>query len=296
MTRHSPRPRPYCGPVPADRAALGAFLRSRRDRLSPDQAGIAAFPGPRRVPGLRKEELAVLAGVSPDYYSRMEQGRQGHVSAEVLDALARALRLDEVEHAHLLALASPASHRRRPAPGPAQRPDGGLLRLMRALDHLPVLLLGRHGDVLARNLLLPAVLGRELAPGTSFVRYMLQDPRAREWIVNWTDFAAALVASLRREAGRCSDDGRLAALMDELSRTDPDVARWWDDQAVRGHASVAKRIAHPTAGPLVFDIEVVMVEHEPDQLLIVYTAEPGSPTARVLPILASWHQSEHSVP
>src|SRR5919107_1731213 len=116
-----------------DRAAMGAFLRSRRDRITPAQAGMTAFPGPRRVPGLRKEELAVLAGLSPDYYSRLEQGRQPHVSDEVLDALARALRLDDVEHAHLRDLAAP-TRRRVAAAGLPQQADPGLLRLMATLD------------------------------------------------------------------------------------------------------------------------------------------------------------------
>ncbi len=274
--------------MPQDRAALGGFLRSRRDGLSPSQAGIAAFPGPRRVPGLRREELAVLAGLSPDYYSRLEQGRQPNISDEVLDALARALRLDEVEHAHLRDLAAPTSRRRRPGPEAPQRPDPGLLRLMTTLDHVPVLLLGRRGEVLARNALLRAVLGRPLEPGTSFFRFLFQDPVARTRIVNWSDFASASVAGMRRETGRRPHDRRLSALIDELRDTDRDVARWWDDHQVRDYASVAKHIQHPDAGTLWFDIESVAAPHEPDQTLVVYTAEPDSATARVLPILASW--------
>lgn len=271
-----------------DRAALGAFLRSRRDRLTPAQAGMRAFPGVRRVTGLRREELAVLAGLSPDYYSRLEQGRQANISDEVLDALARALRLDEVEHAHLRDLAAPTSRRRRVRSGAAQRPDPGLLRIMNALDHVPVLLLGNRGDVLARNALLPAVLGHALEPGTSFTRFLMQDPLARERIVNWSDFASATVAALRREAGRHPDDLRLAVLIDGLRAADDEVAGWWDDHAVRDYASVRKHIAHPTAGPLTFDIEIIGAPHEPDQTLVVYTCEPSSRTARVLPILASW--------
>jgi transcriptional regulator with XRE-family HTH domain len=135
--------------MPRDRAALGAFLRSRRDALSPAQAGMRAFPGPRRVPGLRKEELAVLAGLSPDYYSRLEQGRQANVSAEVLDSLARALRLDPVEHAHLCDLATATSSRGSAGSGPPQRPDPGLMRLMDTLSHVPVVLLGNRAEVLA---------------------------------------------------------------------------------------------------------------------------------------------------
>lgn len=275
--------------MPRDRAALGAFLRSRRDRITPSQAGIEAFPGARRVPGLRREELAVLAGLSPDYYSRLEQGRQANISDEVLDALARALRLDEVEHAHLRDLAAPTVRRRAATPQSVQRPDPGLLRLMRTLDHVPVLLLGHRGEVLARNALLVEVLGRPLEPGTSFVRYMFQDPVARERIVNWQDFASATVATMRRETARRPHDNRLTALVDELRTTDADVARWWDDHAVRDYASVSKRVQHPTAGPMTFDIEIVRAPHEPDQRLVVYTAEPDSSTARVLPLLASWN-------
>ena len=274
--------------MPQDRAALGAFLRARRDRLTPAQAGITAFPGPRRVPGLRREELAVLAGVSPDYYSRLEQGRQPHVSQGVLDALARALRLDEVERAHLGDLAAPTFPRCGRDPEVAQQPDPGLLRMMTTLGHVPVLLLGRRAEVLARNGLLRTVLGCPLEPGTSFVRYLFQDATARQRIVNWADFAAASVAAMRREAGRHPEDRRLSALVEELRGTDPDVARWWDDHAVRDYASVAKRIAHPIAGPLSFDIEIVCAPSEPDQRLVVYTAQPDSPTARMLPILASW--------
>lgn len=274
--------------MPRDRAALGDFLRARRDRLTPAQAGIRAFPGPRRVPGLRREELAVLAGVSPDYYSRLEQGRQSTVSAEVLDALARALRLDDVERAHLHDLAAPAP-RRTGVVEVTQRPDPGLLRLMGTLDHVPVLLLGHRGDVLARNALLRAVLGRPLAPGSSFPRFLFLDPLARERIVNWADFASAAVAALRLEAGRRPHDRRLADLIDELRAADGDVARWWDDHAVRDYASVAKRIRHPDVGDLSFDIEIVSPPHDPEQRLVVYTAAPDSATARLLPILASWN-------
>jgi len=272
------------------------FLRARRDRLTPAQAGMDAFPGPRRVPGLRREELAVLAGLSPDYYSRVEQGRQPHPSREVLDALARALRLNEVEAAHLRDLAAPAADGRGSTPDAVQRPDPGLLRLMTALDHLPVLLLGHRGDVLARNDLLRVVLGTPLEPGTSFIRYLFLDALARDRIVNWEVFAEAAVGALRREAGRRPHDHRLRQLVDDLRGADGDVARWWDDQSVRDHASVAKQIRHPAAGELAFDIEIVCPPHEPDQRLVVYTAQPDSPTARLLPLLASWDTHPATAP
>lgn len=270
-----------------DRAELGAFLRARRDALTPAQAGIEPFPGARRVPGLRRDELAFLAGLSPDYYSRVEQGRQANVSAEVLDALARALRLEEVERAHLHDLAAP-SPRQEPGREPEQRPDPGLLRLMVALDHLPVLLLGHRGDVLARNARLVAVLGRALEPGSSFPRYLFTDPLARERILNWPTFAEAAVAGLRRETGRRPHDARLRALIDELRAADAEVDRWWSDHRVRDYASLTKRVRHPAFGDLTFAIEAVSPPQDLEQRLVVYTVEPGSRTAGLLGLLASW--------
>jgi transcription regulator MmyB-like protein/helix-turn-helix protein len=240
------------------------------------------------VPGLRKEELAVLAGLSPDHYSRLEQGRQHTVTDEVVRALARALQLDEVEGAHLRDLAAPSSRRRWAGPETPQRPDPGMLRLMGVLGHVPVLLLGRRSQVLARNGLLTAVLGTAIEPGSSFARWLFLDPGARARIVNWADFAAPAVGALRYELGRHPDDRRLTDLVAELRRGDADVAQWWDDQRVTFRTSVTKQVAHPTAGPLTFGIESVVGPHDPEQRLVVYTVEPDSATARVLPMLASW--------
>jgi len=230
----------------------------------------------------------VSAGLSPDYYTRLEQGRQSTISHEVLTALARALRLDDVEAAHLRELAAPTLRSHRRSSTSVQRPDPGLLRLMTQLDHLPVLLLGYRGDVLARNTLLRVVLGTDLAPGTSFPRYFFEDPTARERIVNWPDFASALIGALRSETGRRPYDRRLIALIDTIIAKDQDAARWWNDHGVRDYASVTKRIAHPTGGNLDFDIEIVSPPHEPEQRLVIYTAEPHSTTAHMLPLLASW--------
>jgi transcriptional regulator with XRE-family HTH domain len=281
--------------VPADRSALGAFLRSRRDRLTPAQAGITPFPGPRRVPGLRKEELAVLAGLSTDHYSRLEQGRQHTVTDDVVAALSRALRLDDLERAHLRDLAAP-----QPRGGAtwevSQRPDPGLLRVMTSLDHVPVLLLGRRSEVLGCNALLRAVLGAEVDTGSTFVRWLFLDPRARERIENWTDYAAAAVGALRYETGRHPSDRRLRELVDDLRDADADVARWWDDHGVTDRTSVDKRIAHPVVGRLTFGIEALVSPHDPEQRLVVYTAQPGSPTAATLPVLASWGLEAHVRP
>ena len=251
-----------------DRIQLSEFLRSRRDRITPQQAGITPSPGERRVPGLRREELAMLAGVSVDYYCRLEQGRQANISPEVLDALARALRLDDVERAHLHDLAAPGSSRSRVTADRPQRPDPGLLRVISMVDHLPALVIGRHGIVLARNALFCAVYGHPMEPGTSYTRYLLLDPDARRRILDWDACAHAAVAELRR--------------------TDPDVARWWDDHRVSEYSSAPRRIRHPVAGDLAFDVELLVAPQEPDQHLVLYTVEPHSRTARTLPLLAAW--------
>ena len=274
--------------VPVDRSALGAFLRSRRDRLTPAQAGIAPFPGQRRVPGLRKEELAVLAGLSPDHYSRLEQGRQPTITEDVIESLSRALRLNDVERTHLRDLAAPVRRHRGAARETPQRPDPGLLRMMATLDHVPALLLGRRSQVLACNTLLRAVLGAEVEPGSLLVRWLFLDPRARTRIVNWPDYAAPAVGALRFEVGRHRDDRQLAALIKELRSEDEGFAEWWLDHGVIDQTSVAKRIAHPALGPLVFGIEMLTTPHDPEQRLITYTVEPHSPTEDALPILASW--------
>lgn len=277
--------------MPTDRSALGAFLRSRRDRLTPAQAGIPAFPGPRRVPGLRKEELAHLAGLSADHYSRLEQGRQHTVTEDVVLALSRALRLDPVEREHLRDLAAPTPRPSAVWEAP-QRPDPGLLRVMTAMDHVPALLLGRRSEILACNALVPAVLGSEIVPGSLLMRWLFLDPRSRLRIENWSDYAAAAVGALRYEVGRHPSDRLLRDLVDELRSADPDVARWWDDHGVTDRTSVDKQIAHPVVGPLRFGIEALVSPHDPEQRLVIYTVEPDSPTARTLPVLASWGLDE----
>jgi hypothetical protein len=159
---------------------------------------------------------------------------------------------------------------------------------MSSLEHVPVLLLGRRSQVLARNRLLSTVLGTPMEPGCSFAHWLFLDPDARVRIQNWADFAAPAVGALRFEVGRRPGDRRLAALVEELRRADPDVARWWDDQRVTFRTSLTKHVTHPAAGQLTFGIESVVGPHDPEQRLVVYTVEPGSPTARMLPLLASW--------
>ncbi|WBQ08402.1 helix-turn-helix transcriptional regulator [Kribbella sp. CA-293567] len=267
-----------------DRSALGAFLRSRRDRITPAQAGVEPFPGPRRVPGLRREELAVAAGLSTDYYSRVEQGRQPNISDSVLAAISRVLRLDEVEIAHLRDLAISHTHSSRGDTARPQVPDAGLLRLAANLDHVPVLLLGQRAEVLFYNELLSIILGRTLPTGVSIVEYLFHDPLAKERFADWPLFAARAVAGMRREAARRPHDTLLIEGIAELRRTDPDIERWWHDHAVHDYAPTRQSILHP-AGVLEFTLESITAPAAPDQHLMVYTVEVGSPTAELLPTL-----------
>ena len=282
--------------VPTDRTAFGAFLRARRDRLTPSQAGIDPFPGPRRVTGLRKEELAFLAGMSSEHYSRLEQGRQRYVTDEVVDALARALQLDEVEHAHLKDLAAPRGRQQVSSWEAPQRADPGLVRVMVCLDHVPALLLGRRMEVLASNDLVRGVLGTSLEPGSSFMHWLFLEPQAREQIENWSEFARAAVGSLRYEAGRHPHDRRLVTSIADLRDRDLDVARWWLEHHVADQTSVTKRIAHPVVGQLAFGIELVTTPHNADQRLVIYTVQPNSYTETALPLVRSWMNSDANGP
>ncbi len=230
----------------------------------------------------------MLAGLSPDHYSRLEQGRQHTVTDDIVDALSRALRLDEIEDAHLRNLAAPLRRKRSSAWESAQRPDPGLLRVLTIMDHVPALVLGRRSEILACNTLARAVLGAEIDAGAVLVRWLFLDQRARERIVNWSDYASAAVGAMRYEVGRHVADARLTVLIDELRLASGDFARWWNDHGVANRTSVDKMIAHPMVGRLAFGIESLVSPLDPEQRLIIYTVEPESSTARALPMLASW--------
>ncbi|OIK07411.1 helix-turn-helix transcriptional regulator [Streptomyces monashensis] len=279
---------------------VGDFLRSRRARIQPEEVGLPSH-GRRRVPGLRREEVAQLAGVSVDYYIRLEQGRgaggtsrtkSGGVSDAVLDAIARVLRLDETEHAYLRTVARP-QHRhkgerspRRPAP--QVRP--GVQSLLDGMEHSPAFVLGRRMDVLAWNALGDAVNGfsRVPAAGRNMPRQVFLNPSARELYPEWSAVAATTVANLRLAAGRHADDPELCALVGELSLKSEDFRRLWADHEVRECAYGVKRIRHPVAGLLTLPYETLTVGQEPEQTIVVYTPEKGSETAERLALLASW--------
>lgn len=277
------------GRQPQDRAAqIADFLRSRRARISPEQAGLPADGRTRRVPGLRRDELARLAGVSTEYYTRLEQGRSGTPSADVIAGLADALRLDASEREHLGNL---FSTRRPPAPKAPQRVRSGLYLTLQALEHVPALVLGRRTDVLASNHLARTVLTDfEALPvrQRNLARYYLLDPEARARVGDWEQVAAETVANLRLEAGRCPGDRQLADLIGELTVKSPEFSRWWADHRVLSRTHGTKRLIHPLVGELHFDYESFAVPDDPNQTLCIYNVEPASPTAGALRLLGGW--------
>ncbi len=246
--------------------------------------------GRRRVPGLRREEVAALAGVSVDYYVRMERGRRLNVSETVLDALARALRLDTTEHAHLFDLAQPARSRRR-RPARPQQVRAGLHQLLSTLEHTPALVLGRRLDVLASNRMARALLTDfDALPHRerNMVRFLFRDESSRSLYLHWDTVASELVASLRRDAGRRPDDPQLAELVDELSAHDEDFRRWWADHDVHQRTHGTKHFHHPLVGEFRLGYESLAPPDDPDQRLVVYTAESGSAAERALGLLDTW--------
>ncbi|YCK40053.1 helix-turn-helix transcriptional regulator [Actinomadura sp. ATCC 39365] len=267
---------------------LADFLRSRRARITPDQAGLPADGRARRVSGLRRDEVARLAGVSTEYYTRLEQGRAGHPSPEVVEALARALQLDPAEREHLTdLLARPARH----APVSPQRVRPGLHLMLQTLHDVPAFILGRRTDVLAANRLAREVLTdfEALAvPQRNLARYYLLDPEARTRTGDWERVAAETVAMLRLEAGRHPEDRRLADLVGELTLRSPEFSSWWNDHRVLRRTHGTKHYHHPLVGELHFHYESLHPPGDPDQTLCVYNVEPGSPTAQALRLLSSW--------
>ncbi|MFF1680502.1 helix-turn-helix transcriptional regulator [Streptomyces sp. NPDC058256] len=268
------------------------FLRTRRARVTPEQAGLTPHPGARRVPGLRREEVAQLAGVSVDYYVRLERGRTQGVSPAVLEAVARALQLDDTERAHLFDLARPTetrARRRRPLSPQRVRPV-----LYRALDSLgaPAIVLGRRMDVLAANRLGYALFTDFQARPhreRNFARYVFLDEAAHALYADyWETAAGDCVATLHLYAGRHPDDPQLTELIGELSVQSDVFRRMWADHDVLAHTIGTKRLHHPLVGDLTLDYVVLAVEGDLDQNLTILTPEPASPSAEALDILASW--------
>ncbi|MDX2602594.1 helix-turn-helix transcriptional regulator [Streptomyces caniscabiei] len=268
------------------------FLRTRRARITPERAGLAPHGGPRRVPGLRREEVAQLAGVSVDYYIRLERGRTQGVSEAVLTAVARALCLDETERAHLFDLAQPTAttRARRKRPLAPQRVHPVLHRTLDSLA-VPAIVQGRRTDVLAANRLARALYTDfEARPHRerNFARFVFLDEAARALYADWERVAGDCLAMLRLYAGRHPDDPRLTELIGELSLHSDTFRRMWADHDVQAHTTGTKRLHHPIVGDLTLDYLVLAVEGDPEQTLTVYTTEPASPSAEALTLLAEW--------
>ncbi|MEU5969596.1 helix-turn-helix domain-containing protein [Streptomyces globisporus] len=279
-------------PEPLDRRAeLSEFLRTRRAKLQPQDVGLPEFGRARRVPGLRREELAQLAGVSVAYYTRLEQGNGRNVSAEVLDAIARALRLTDAEHAHLNHLARPARHKKKRRPARVQRVRTGLLYLLDNLDGIPAYVTGARSDILAWNAMAAAVFGDwgALPPGErNWARLVFLSPGYRDLFVNWDSKASDMVSYLRLYAGCHPDDPELSALVGELSVKSDEFRRLWATHNVKEKGHGVKLVRHPLAGDLTLSYETLNLPDDEEQHLVTYHAEPGSESAQALRLLASW--------
>jgi transcriptional regulator with XRE-family HTH domain len=275
---------------------LGHFLRSRRAALRPEDAGITPHPTRRRVTGLRREELAMLAGVSITHYTRLEQGRATGASDSVLDAIARTLRLTADETAHLKDLARPsAGSASRPAPSRTEHASASARQLLAAMTEVPALVLDRRNDVLAWNALGHALLAGHLpadSPGTpgsrpNLTRMLFLDERYRALYPDWNEEAQLAVASLRLVAGRHPDDRRLAELVGQLTVQCDEFASRWARHPVRTCTSGVKRLHHPLVGAMDLSFENLIIPGTSGQRLIAYTAEPGSPSEAALRLLGS---------
>ncbi|KZM74399.1 helix-turn-helix transcriptional regulator [Nocardia terpenica] len=276
---------------------LGEFLRAKRAALSPERAGIDTAGRVRRVPGLRRDEVALLAEVGVDHYTRLEQGRANGVSEAVVAGIARALQLTADERAYLLALANPQVSPRRTARRPsAARVAAPTRILLDGLTGMPALVMDRRMDILAWNQLATELFVNfaELpAAERNMVRLLFLDPRVRSRYRDWAAVAADAVARVRTAAAEYPDDTRLTTLIGELSIRDADFRRWWGGRAVRSAESGRKVFAHPTAGDLELDWQALRFTNRADQTLIVYTAVPGSPTEQALQFLQSWNAAPH---
>ncbi|MFK4035616.1 helix-turn-helix transcriptional regulator [Nonomuraea wenchangensis] len=268
--------------------ALGQFLRRHRALTRPEQAGSQPL-GRRQVPGLRRDEVARLAGLSTGYYARLEQGRQRHPSRQTVATLAQALRLDEPAAAELYRLARPVVRRRRPARVERVAPE--VLRLMHGWTDVPAYVLGWSQDVLARNPLAGALHSR-FAHDDNMLRMIFLDPAGREFFRDWSETACAAVAELREIALMVPDERGLAELVGELSIKSPQFRRLWAEQ--RSGETVRRRIrlSHPEVDELRLSREVFLIAGAPGQRLVTYQAEPGSPSADALALLATLAASD----
>ncbi|QNG38515.1 helix-turn-helix domain-containing protein [Geodermatophilaceae bacterium NBWT11] len=278
----------------AARAALRAYLGSRREKVSPEQAGLSFVGTRRRVTGLRREEVAMLAGISAEYYVRLERGLATGPSPSVVDAVAAALRLDEDERAHLdrlLAELTPEArkHRRRPV---TETASAGVQVVLDAMTTLPAVVLNARLDVLATNtlgrVLYAPVFDLEGTPNTARFLF-LDEHRARQLFPHWERIADDTVALLRIEAARHPDDRAIVELIGQLSTRSATFRTRWARNDVRAHAAGVKVFHHPVVGELTLPYENLLVDAAADHTLTVFAPQPGSPGHDAVQLLASWH-------
>ncbi|MFJ9908638.1 helix-turn-helix transcriptional regulator [Streptomyces sp. NPDC101152] len=267
---------------------LGEFLKVCRAQLSPRTVGLPESGAPRRVPGLRREEVAHLAGISTHAYTRLEQGR-APVPRTVLATLARVLHLDDAQRDHLFELA--AAGAREPRRRPVQKVHSQLRRILDELSTTPALVLGRRLDILGWNPLAAALLtdfDNVPAKRRNYARLMFTDPAFRELCLDWRTNARTCVAHLRMEAARYPGDPGLIALVGELSVADADFRQWWAGRQMTGLRMGTKRVRHPIVGDLTLDWDSLTCAADPTQKLLIATAAPGAPSHDGLLFLASW--------
>lgn len=271
---------------------LADFLRRARSLGDPARAGLPADGRVRRVPGLRREEVALLAGVSTDYYARLEQGRRIVPSPPVVAAIGRALELDDAGRAHLEALIERSAGSGRQRARGVQRVRPGLHRLLDALDGEPALILGRRLDVLASNRMARALFtdfDRIPAAERNYARWMFLDDDVRALFADWEQHARTTVEALRLDVGADPEDRAAVALVAELRERSPEFARWWDEHRVHQRTHGSKRLRHPVVGELTVQYETFVPPGDPDTTLFLYTAEAGSASHDALNLLASWN-------
>ena len=278
-----------------NRAEVREFLMTRRARVTPDAAGLTVGPN-RRVAGLRRSEVAAIAGVSVEYYSKLERGAVAGASASVLDAVSRALQLDDTERAHLLDLARaadgiPTSGRPRRRTSTPAAPRHSLQWALSAITDAVAFVRDQHHDLLAHNDLARAFYSPVIGDGgrtPNLARFQFLDPAAHDFYPDWDRFAEMCVAVMRAEAGRDPHDKGLQDLVGELSLRSDKFRTLWAAHNVRTHGAGTKRFQHPIVGELILAYEELAITAEPGLVLLVYTAEPGSPSAERLHLLASW--------
>lgn len=278
-----------------DVSELGAFLKSKRSAIAPESVGLPAVGNPRRVSGLRREEVAQLAAMSVDHYTRLEQGRVTTASDSVLNGIATALRLTEAERTYLGILAQPPTRARaadRDGEAAGGTTVGPLVRdLLDAMRDVPVLVVDPRGDIVAWNALAVALyfdFAEMPARERNMIRMLFLEPRVRGMHRNWEEVASVSVARMRMSVGLMPGDRRMAEVVSELLDRDPDFRRWWGGHEVLATDSFRKSFDHPVAGPMLLDWQALGVAADPDLTMIAFTAPPGSPTADSLRMLASW--------